>query len=66
MAPTVIAMVARNNLARFHLVSDAIDRRPQLGYVAAYVNQTVRDKPIEHEACIGQHGKDMPEVGNRR
>ena len=55
-------MVVRNGLDRFHLVSDVIDQLPQLGYLAAYAKQAIRDKLIEHEAYIRKHGEDLPEV----
>jgi xylulose-5-phosphate/fructose-6-phosphate phosphoketolase len=63
---TPFDMVVRNDLDRFHLVTDVIDRLPQLGYMAAYVKQEMRDKLIEHAAYIRKHGEDMPEVKNWR
>ncbi len=51
-----------NDLDRFHLVSDVIDRVPKLGYVAAYAKQAVRDKLIEHQQYITEYGEDMPEI----
>ncbi|HLI14336.1 MAG TPA: phosphoketolase family protein [Alphaproteobacteria bacterium] len=59
---TPFDMVVRNDLDRFHLASDVIDRLPRLGYLAAYAKQALRDKLIEHKAYIRQHGEDMPEV----
>jgi xylulose-5-phosphate/fructose-6-phosphate phosphoketolase len=61
---TPFDMVVRNDLDRFHLVSDVIDRVPRLGYIAAYAKQTVRDKLIEHKEYITQYGQDMPEIRN--
>ncbi|WP_303902666.1 phosphoketolase family protein [Thiohalomonas denitrificans] len=61
---TPFDMVVRNDLDRFHLVSDVIERVPQLGYLAAYAKQVVRDKLIEHKDYIARHGEDMPEVRN--
>jgi xylulose-5-phosphate/fructose-6-phosphate phosphoketolase len=59
---TPFDMAVRNGLDRFHLASDVIDRVPQLGYIAAYAKQAIRDKLIEHEAYIRKQGEDMPEV----
>ncbi len=41
-------MAARNDIDRFHLVMDVIDRVPKLGYHAAHIKQLLRDKLIEH------------------
>jgi xylulose-5-phosphate/fructose-6-phosphate phosphoketolase len=51
-----------NDIDRFHLVADVIDRVPQLGAVAAYAKQLIRDKLIEHEQYIHEHGEDLPEI----
>jgi xylulose-5-phosphate/fructose-6-phosphate phosphoketolase len=55
-------MVVRNDLDRFHLVDDVIDRVPKLGYIAAYAKQAIRDKLIEHKEYIAKYGEDMPEI----
>jgi xylulose-5-phosphate/fructose-6-phosphate phosphoketolase len=59
---TPFDMAVRNDLDRFHLVSDVIDRVPKLGYIAAYTKQAIRDKLIDHKEYIKRYGQDMPEI----
>jgi len=59
---TPFDMVVMNDLDRFHLVADVVDRVPKLGPRGAYVKQAMRDKRIEHKQYIREHGEDMPEV----
>jgi xylulose-5-phosphate/fructose-6-phosphate phosphoketolase len=55
-------MCVLNALDRFHLVSDVIDRVPNLAARAAYAKQAIRDKLIEHREYITRYGDDMPEI----
>jgi xylulose-5-phosphate/fructose-6-phosphate phosphoketolase len=60
---TPFDMVVLNDLDRFHLVMDVIDRVPKLtAYGAAYIKQKMQDKLIEHKCYIEEYGEDMPEI----
>ncbi len=61
---TPFDMVVMNDLDRFHLVGDVIDRVPLHGSRADYVRQAMRDKLIEHKQYITEHGEDLPEIRN--
>src|SRR4029077_13905120 len=57
---TPFDMVMLNDLDRFHLVGDVIDRLPALGARAAYVKQRLREKLIDHKHYVDRYGEDMP------
>ncbi|MEK6288461.1 MAG: phosphoketolase family protein [Acidobacteriota bacterium] len=59
---TPFDMVVLNDLDRFHLVMDVIDRVPKLERIGAHVKQLMRDKRLDHKQYIRKHGDDMPEV----
>ena len=55
-------MCVLNDIDRFHLVNDVIDRVPGLAARAAYAKQALRDKLIDHKEYIRRTGDDMPEI----
>ena len=59
---TPFDMAVINDIDRFHLVMDVIDRVPKLGYHSAYLKQFMRDKLTTHKHYIARIGEDMPEV----
>jgi xylulose-5-phosphate/fructose-6-phosphate phosphoketolase len=59
---TPFDMTVLNELDRFHLVMDAIDRLPQTGAAGLHLKQKLADKLIEHRHYINRHGEDMPEI----
>ena len=61
---TPFDMTVLNELDRFHLVMDAIDRLPQTGDKGIYLKQQLKDKLIEHKQYIDANGQDMPEIRN--
>jgi xylulose-5-phosphate/fructose-6-phosphate phosphoketolase len=59
---TPFDMAVLNELDRFHLVADVMDRVPALSGRAVHVKQGIRDKLIEHREYITTHGEDLPEI----
>jgi len=63
---TPFDMAVLNDIDRFHLVQDVIDRVPHLGPKAAYAKQAIRDVLIEHKQYIREHGDDRPDISGWR
>ncbi len=61
---TPFDMTVLNDLDRFHLVMDTIDRLPQTGSPGIYLKQQLRDKLVEHRQYIDKNGQDLPEIRN--
>jgi len=61
---TPFDMTVLNDLDRFHLVMDTIDRLPQIGKKGLDLKRQLQDKLIEHTQYINQYGEDMPEILN--
>jgi xylulose-5-phosphate/fructose-6-phosphate phosphoketolase len=53
-----------NELDRYHLAGDVVDRTPRLQRVGAHFKQFLRDKLVEHKQYVREHGDDLPEVKN--
>jgi xylulose-5-phosphate/fructose-6-phosphate phosphoketolase len=61
---TPFDMTVLNDLDRFHLVMDTIDRLPQVGDRGNTLKQQLKAKLVEHKLYINKHGQDMPEIVN--
>jgi xylulose-5-phosphate/fructose-6-phosphate phosphoketolase len=59
---TPFDMTVLNDMDRFHLAMDAVNRLPQTGSEGTYLKQQLNDKLVEHSRYIRRHGQDMPEV----
>ncbi len=59
---TPFDMTVLNEMDRFHLAMDVIDRLPQLGSPGVYAKKRLQEKLMEHQAYICEHGDDLPEV----
>jgi xylulose-5-phosphate/fructose-6-phosphate phosphoketolase len=57
-------MTVLNDMDRFHLVMDVVDRLPRTGSKGVYLKQQLQNKLIEHKRYIKQFGEDMPEIRN--
>jgi xylulose-5-phosphate/fructose-6-phosphate phosphoketolase len=64
LLPPPFDMTVLNDLDRFHLVMDMVDRLPQLKDSTAYLKQEMQDKLVEHKYYIRKNGLDMPEIRN--
>ena len=63
---TPFDMVVLNDMDRFHLCEDVINRLPQLGSKVAYLKQGIFNKLMEHKEYICKYGDDMPEISGWR
>ena len=61
---TAFDMTVLNEMDRFHLVMDVIDRVPEISSRGAHLKQQLEDKLLEHKHFIRMNGEDMPEVRN--
>jgi xylulose-5-phosphate/fructose-6-phosphate phosphoketolase len=61
---TPFDMTVLNDIDRFHLALDVIDRVPQTSAKAAHLKLKLQEKRIEHREYIRKHGEDMPEIRN--
>ncbi len=59
---TPFDMTVLNDLDRFHLAGDVVDRVPRLQRVGAHFKQFLRNKLVEHKQYICEHGDDLPEI----
>ena len=59
---TAFDMVVLNDLDRFHLVIDVMNRVPKMQHRAAHIKQAMRDRIIEHKQYIERYGEDMPAI----
>jgi xylulose-5-phosphate/fructose-6-phosphate phosphoketolase len=63
---TPFDMTVLNDLDRFHLVMDVVDRLPQTGDEGLSLKRRLKEKLLDHRQYIRLHGQDMPEIRNWR
>lgn len=61
---TPFDMTVLNDMDRFHLAMDVIDRLPQTGDKGLALKRELKNKLVEHRLYINKHGQDMPEIRN--
>jgi xylulose-5-phosphate/fructose-6-phosphate phosphoketolase len=61
---TPFDMTVMNEIDRFHLAGDVVDRVPRLQRVGAHFKEFLRDKLVDHKQYTREHGDDMPEIQN--
>ncbi|MGC1104915.1 MAG: phosphoketolase family protein [Candidatus Acidiferrales bacterium] len=61
---TPFDMTVLNEIDRFHLAGDVVDRVPRLASIDSHFKQFLRDKLVEHKRYICEHGDDLPEIRN--
>jgi xylulose-5-phosphate/fructose-6-phosphate phosphoketolase len=61
---TPFDMTVMNDLDRFHLAGDVVDRVPKLKNVGGHFKQFLRNKLVEHKQYIHEYGIDLPEILN--
>jgi len=59
---TPFDMTVLNDLDRYHLAGDAVDRVPKLHPIGAHFKQMLRNKLVQHKQYIAEYGEDMPEI----
>jgi xylulose-5-phosphate/fructose-6-phosphate phosphoketolase len=61
---TPFDMAVLNDMDRFHLVMDTVNRLPHIGSRGDHLKQRLQDKLVEHKQYIDKYGEDMPEIKN--
>jgi xylulose-5-phosphate/fructose-6-phosphate phosphoketolase len=63
---TPFDMVVLNDLDRFHLATDVVNRVPRLTAIGGYAKQAFRDRLIEHRQYVERYGDDLPAIRDWR